>query len=325
MKVMIYASRLALLFVSAVVFCGSALAQGYPTKPIRIIVPFAPGGATDIVARMLAPRLSENLGQSVVVENRGGGGATIGMQAVARAPNDGYTLGVATLTFALNPNLRSNMPYDTEKDFVPVTLIAETPFVMSVHPSVPAKSIKGLIALAKSQPGALNYSSSGIGSASQMALELFKHMTGTNMVHIPYTGGGPALVAVLSGQVSIFTTSIPAGLPHFNAGKLRPLGITSAKRDPILPDVPSIAEAGLTGYQLLEYQGFVVPAGTPRTVVDRLHSAVVKSLAAPDLKERFATSGTHVVGSSPEEFATYIKARINSWGKVIKAAGIRLE
>lgn len=325
MKVMTRCCRLALLLMPFVIPGGPAVAQSYPAKPIRVIVPFAPGGATDIVARMLAPRLSENLGQSVVIENRGGGGTTIGMQIVAKAPPDGYTLGVATLTFALNPSLFAKLPYHTEKDFLAVTLISQTPFVMSVHPSVPAKSVKGLIALAKAKPGDLNFSSSGIGSASQMAVELFKYMTGTDMVHIPYTGGGPALVAVLSGQVSIFTTSIPAGLPHFNAGKLRPLGVTSAKRDPILPDTPSIAEAGLPGYQLLEYQGFVVPAGTPRGVIDRLHRGVVESLAAPDLRERFTTSGTHVVGSNPEEFATHIRAQISTWGKVIQAAGVRLE
>jgi len=318
-------SRLALLLVPLAVFGGPAVAQTYPTKPIRVIVPFAPGGATDIVARMLAPRLSENLGQSVVVENRGGGGTTIGMQLVVKAPPDGYTLGVATLTFALNPSLVAKLPYSTEKDFMPVSLISQTPFVMSLHPSVPAKSVKELIALAKARPGALNFSSSGIGSASQMAVELFKYMTGTDMVHVPYTGGGPALVSVLSGEVSIFTTSIPAGLPHFKAGKLKPLGVTSAKRDPILPNTPSIAEAGLAGYELLEYQGFVVPAGTPRSVIDRLHRGVVESLAAPDLRERFTTTGAHVVGSNPEEFATYIRTQISRWAKVIQATGIRID
>ena len=318
-------SRLALLLVPLAVFGGPAVAQTYPTKPIRVIVPFAPGGATDIVARMLAPRLSENLGQSVVVENRGGGGTTIGMQLVVKAPPDGYTLGVATLTFALNPSLVAKLPYSTEKDFMPVSLISQTPFVMSLHPSVPAKSVKELIVLAKARPGALNFSSSGIGSASQMAVELFKYMTGTDMVHVPYTGGGPALVSVLSGEVSIFTTSIPAGLPHFKAGKLKPLGVTSAKRDPILPNTPSIAEAGLAGYELLEYQGFVVPAGTPRSVIDRLHRGVVESLAAPDLRERFTTTGAHVVGSNPEEFATYIRTQISRWAKVIQATGIRID
>ena len=314
------------LSLAALAICaGLADAQSYPTRPVRVIVPFAPGGSTDIVARLLAPRLSENLGQSVVVENRAGGGTTIGMDHVAKSPPDGHTLGVATLTFALNPSLFAKLPYDTLRDFAPVSLVSIVPFVMAIHPSIPARSVKQFIALAKSQPGALNYSSSGIGSASQMAAELFKYRTGTNMVHIPYTGGGPAMVALLSGQVSLFVISIPGGLPHFKSGKLVALGVTSAKRDPALPDVPSIAESGLPGYELLEYQGIVAPAGTPRTVINRLQQDIVKSLSAPDLKERFTTSGAYVVGSTPEELNDHIRKEIATWAKVIKAAGIKLE
>jgi tripartite-type tricarboxylate transporter receptor subunit TctC len=304
---------------------GFAGAQNYPTRPVRVIVPFAPGGSTDIVARLLAPRLSENLGQSVVVENRAGGGTTIGMDHVAKSAPDGHTLGMATLTFALNPSLFAKLPYNTEKDFAPVSLVSIVPFAMAIHPSVPARSVKEFAALAKAQPGALNYSSSGIGSASQMAAELFKYRTGTNIVHIPYTGGGPAMVALLSGQVSLFVLSIPGGLPHFKSGRLIALGVTSAKRDPTLPDVPSIAEAGLPGYELLEYQGIVAPAGTPRPVIARLQQEIVKSLAAPDLKERFTTSGAYAVGSTPEELAEHVRKEIAAWAKVIKAAGIKLE
>ena len=229
MKVAVQRCRLALLLIALALHAGFAAAQTYPVKPVRLIVPFAPGGSTDIVARLLAPRLSENLGQSVVVENRAGGGTTIGMDHVAKSAPDGYTLGVATLTFALNPSLFSKLPYNTEKDFAPVSLVSIVPFVMAIHPSVPARSVKQLIALAKAKPGALNYSSSGIGSASQMATELFKYMTGTDMVHVPYTGGGPAMVALLSGQVSISFISIPAGLPHFKSGKLVALGVTSSQ------------------------------------------------------------------------------------------------
>ena len=304
---------------------GAAIAQSFPSKPIRIIVPFAPGGSTDIVARMLAPKLSEHLGQSVIVENRGGGSTLIGMDFLAKSAPDGHTLGVATLTFALNPSLFSKLPYNTERDFAPVSLVSIVPFVQAIHPSVPARSVKQLITLAKSKPGSLNFSSSGNGSASQMAVELFKHMTGTDMVHVAYTGGGPALLALLSGQVSIFTMSIPAGLAHFKSGKLVALGVTSAKRDPTLPDVPSIAEAGLAGYELLEYQGIVAPAATPRAVINRLRDDIVKSLNTPDLKERFISSGTTVVGSNPEELADHIKKQIAIWAKVIKAAGIRLD
>ena len=316
-------SALSIIAFALGVDCAGA--QNYPTRPVRVIVPFAPGGSTDIVARMLAPRLSENLGQQVVVDNRGGGATTIGMDMVAKAAPDGYMLGVATLTFALNPSLFSKLPYNTEKDFAPVSLVSIVPFVMAIHPSVPSRSVKQLIALAKAKPGSLNYSSSGNGSASQMATELFKYMTGTDMVHVPYTGGGPALLAVLSGQVSIFFTSIPAGLPHFKTGKLVGLGITSSSRDPTLPDVPTIAESGLPGYELLEYQGIVAPAGTPGAVISRLHQEIVKALASPDLKERFTSSGTYVVGSTPEEFAIHLKKQLTTWAKVIKAAGIRLD
>ncbi|HEV2007738.1 MAG TPA: tripartite tricarboxylate transporter substrate binding protein [Burkholderiales bacterium] len=315
----------ALSFIAFALGVGGAGAQNYPSRPVRVIVPFAPGGSTDIVARMLAPRLSENLGQQVVVDNRGGGATTIGMDMVAKSAPDGYMLGVATLTFALNPSLFSKLPYNTEKDFAPVSLVSIVPFVMAIHPSVPSRSVKQLIALAKAKPGSLNYSSSGNGSASQMATELFKYMTGTDMVHVPYTGGGPALLAVLSGQVSIFFTSIPAGLPHFKTGKLVGLGITSSSRDPTLPDVPTIAESGLPGYELLEYQGIVAPAGTPGAVISRLHQEIVKALASPDLKERFTSSGTYVVGSTPEEFAIHLKKQLTTWAKVIKAAGIRLD
>jgi tripartite-type tricarboxylate transporter receptor subunit TctC len=247
------------------------------------------------------------------------------MDYVAKSAPDGHTLGVATLTFALNPSLFSKLPYNTEKDFAPVSLVSIVPFAFAIHPSVPARSVKQFIALAKAKPGALNYSSSGIGSASQMAAELFKYMTNTDMVHIPYTGGGPAMVALLSGQVSLFVLSIPGGLPHFKSGKLIALGVTSSKRDPTLPDVPTIAESGLPGYELLEYQGIVAPAATPRPVITRLQQEIVKSLAAPDLKERFITSGAYVVGSTPEELANHVKKEIATWGKVIKAADIRLE
>jgi tripartite-type tricarboxylate transporter receptor subunit TctC len=325
MNATLHRPLLALSFIAFSLGVGCAAAQNYPTRPVRVIVPFAPGGSTDIVARMLAPRLSENLGQQVVVDNRGGGATTIGMDMVAKAAPDGYMLGVATLTFALNPSLFSKLPYNTEKDFAPVSLVSIVPFVMAIHPSVPPRSVKQLIALAKAKPGSLNYSSSGNGSASQMATELFKYMTGTDMVHVPYTGGGPALLAVLSGQVSISFISIPAGLPHFKSGKLVGLGITSSSRDPTLPDLPTIAEAGLPGYELLEYQGIVAPAGTPSAVISRLHQEIVKALASPDLKERFTSSGTYVVGSTPEEFANHLKKQLATWAKVIKAAGIRLD
>lgn len=317
-------SRAAVFAASLGLGVAPGIAQTYPTKPVRVIVPFAPGGSTDIVARLLAPQLSANLGQSVVVDNRGGGGATIGMDLVAKAPPDGHTVGIATLTFALNPSLFAKLPYHSERDFVPVSLVSVMPFVMMIHPSVPARSVKELIALAKSRPGALNFSSSGVGSASQMAVELFKYMTNTDMVHIGYTGGGPALMALLSGQVSIFTGSMLAGLSHFKSGRLIPLGLTGTKRDPAIPDVPTIAESGLPGFELQEYQGFVVPAGTPPAAVQRLNAEVVKALANPELRERFTSQGAQIVGSTPEQLTDHIRKQTALWAKVIKSAGIKL-
>jgi tripartite-type tricarboxylate transporter receptor subunit TctC len=301
-------------------------AQTYPTRTIRVIVPFAPGGATDAVLRMLAPRLGENLGQQVVVDNRPGGASTIGMDLVAKSAPDGYTLGVANLSFSINPTLfGAKLPYNTEKDFALVSLVTIVPLVVSVHPSVPARSIRELIALAKAKPGSLNYSSSGNASATQMATELFRYMAGINIVHVPYNGGGPALISVLSGQVSIYAGSIPALLPHFKSGKLIGLGITTAKRDSAIPDIPTIAEAALPGYESREWQGIVVPAATPPAIVSRLHQELVKSLAAPELRERFASVGAYAVGSTPEEFAAHLKQEIATMGRVIKEAGIRIE
>ena len=322
------APRRSILFplcVLCVVFGTHSQAQTYPTRAVRVIVPFAPGGATDAVMRMIAPRLSENLGQQVVVENRPGGAATIGMDVVAKSPPDGYTLGVANLTFSINPILLKKMPFDSEKDIALVSHISVLPFLVSVHPSVPARSIKELIALARARPGALNYSSSGQASATQMATELFKYLTKTDMVHIPFTGGGPALVAVLSGEVSVYWGTIPPLLAHMKSGRLRVLGVTTLQRDPAIPEVPTVAEAGVPGYQAAEWGGIVARAGTPAAIVTRLNQEIVKSLKAPDLAQRFAAVGAQAVGSTPEEFAGHIKRERETWAKVIAAAGIRIE
>ncbi len=313
------------LLSASFVYAGPAPAQTYPARPIRAIVPFSPGGATDAVMRMMAPRLSENIGQQVVVENRPGGAATIGMDVVAKSAPDGYTLGVANLTFSINPILLKKMPYDSDKDLTLVSHITIVPFILAVHPSVPARSVKELIALAKKRPGELNYSSSGQASATQMATELFKLLTGTDMVHVPFTGGGPALVAALSGEVSVYFGSIPALMPHTKSGRLRALGVTTLQRDPSVSDLPTIAEAGVPGYQAAEWQGIVVRSGTPRAVVGRLNQEIVKTLKAPDLKERFAAVGAQALGSTPEEFAGHIRKERATWSKVIKAAGIRIE
>jgi len=325
MKTMPRRSILFLLCALCVVYDTHSQAQTYPTRPIRVIVPFAPGGATDAIMRMIAPRLSENLGQQVFVENRPGGAATIGMDVVAKSPPDGYTLGVANLTFSINPILLKKMPFDSEKDIALVSHISVLPFLVGVHPSVPARSIKELIALARARPGVLNYSSSGQASATQMATELFKYLTKTDMVHIPFQGGGPALIAVLSGEVSVYWGTIPPLLAHMQSGRLRVLGITTLNRDPAVPEVPTVAEAGVPGYQAAEWGGIVVRAGTPAAIIARLNQEIVKSLKSPDLAQRFAAVGAQAVGSTPEGFAEHIRRERETWAKVIAAAGIKIE
>ncbi len=311
------------LFAAAI--STGAGAQTYPGKPIRIVVPFAVGGSTDVVFRILAPRLSGSLGQQVVVDNRPGGVATIGMDMVAKSAPDGYTLGVANLSFGANPFMLAKMPFDTEKDLAPVSLVTLVPMVLSVHPSVPARSVRELIALAKAKPGSLNYGSAGNASANHLATELFTYMTGAKMVHVPYKGGGPAVVSIVGGETAILFATIPSAIQHFKSGRLIGLGVSSAKRDPTLPDIPTVAEAGVPGYEVQEWQGVVVPAGTPAAVIGRLQQEIVKALANPETKERVASVGAHAVGSTPDELATFIKKELATWSKVIKTAGIRID
>ena len=312
------------LLLASVAFGGTpALAQDYPTRPIRVIVPFSAGGATTATMRLVEPGMSQVLGQSVVIDNRPGGSATIGTSVVARAAPDGYTVGVANTSFATNPLLFAKLPYDTDKDFQPVSLIGITPFVMSVHPSVPARSVKELIALARAKPDAIAFSSSGVGSSSRLATEYFMHLTKTRMLHVPFQGGGPALTAVLSGECALFFTSIPPALGYFKSGRVRPLGITSAKRDPSLPEVPTIAET-VPGFEHAEWTGLVVPAGTPPAIIAKLQQAVARTVSDPALKQRFAALGAWPSGSTTAEFAAFIQAERKKWAPVIKAANIRL-
>jgi tripartite-type tricarboxylate transporter receptor subunit TctC len=318
--------RLVGSFICGVALCsGIASAQNYPVRPIRIIIPYAVGGSTDVVFRILSPKLTEYFGQQVVVDNRPGGAATIGMDMAAKAPPDGYTLGVANIAFGANPFLMSKMPYDSEKDFAPVTLVTKVTMVLTVHPSVPARSVKQFIALAKAKPGSLNYASAGNASANHLATELFDYMTGIKMVHVPYKGGGPAVVAILGGETSALFATIPSAYPHFRSGKLIPLGVTSGKRNAALPDVPSLAEAGVAGYETFEWQGLMAPAGTPRPVIDRLQHEFTKALLLPEMKEKLAGIGADPVGSTPEELAAYIKREFATWSKVIKEANIHIE
>ena len=307
------------------VYAGPLSAQNYPVKPIRIIVPYSPGGSTDVVMRILAPRMMENLGQQVVVENRPGGSSTIGLDVAAKSAPDGYTLGVPNLTFGANPSLIKKMPFDTEKDLVPVSLVSIVTLVLTVHPSIPARSVKELIALAKSKPGSLNYASAGNASANHLATERFNYMTGTKMVHIPFKGGGPAVISIVSGETAILMATIPSSIQHFETGRLRPLGVTSLQRNAALPKIPSINEAGVAGYEAIEWNGIVVPAGTPQVIITRLNQAIVKSLSIPEVKRRILDLGADPVGNSPEEFAAFIKKEIATWTKVIKEVGITVE
>ena len=304
---------------------GITAAQNYPTRTIRIIVPYSPGGSTDVVFRLLAPRLSEDLGQSVVVENRPGGSSTIGLDLAAKSPPDGHTWGTPNITFGANPSLMKKMPFDSEKDLVPVSQVTVVTMVLSLHPSVPAKSVKQLIALAKAHPGELNFGSAGNASANHLATAKFMHMSGTNLTHIPYQGGGPAVISLVSGETSMLFATIPSAIQHIQSGRLRGLAVSRAQRNPALPDVPTVAEAGVPGYEAIEWNGVMVPAGTPPAVVRRIHQALSKVLAAPAIKERIVAVGAEVVGSSPEEFTAFIKSEFSSWARVIKETGITVQ
>jgi tripartite-type tricarboxylate transporter receptor subunit TctC len=313
-----YRALLPVLFL----YAAPAAAQNYPVKPIRIIVPYAAGGGTDVVYRILAPRLTETLGQQVVVENRPGGASTIGLDFAAKSPPDGYTLGVGNIAYGANPSLIKKMPFDSEKDLLPVSLVSTLTLVLAVHPSVPARSVKQLIALAKAKPGTLNYGSAGNASGNHLAAERFSYMTGTKMAHIPYKGGSPAVISIVGGETAILFASIPTAIQHFPTGKLIPLGVTSLKRNAALPDVPTIAEAGVPGFEAIEWNGVFVPAGTPQAIISRVNQVLVKALTIPDVKERILNLGADPVGSTPEEFAAFIKKEIVTWSKVIKEAGI---
>ncbi len=305
--------------------CAAASAQTFPTRTVRAIVPYAPGGSTDVVMRILAPRMSELLGQQVVVENRPGGSSTIGLDIAAKAPPDGHTIGIANLTFGANPSLIKKMPFDSEKDLLPVSLMSIVTLVLSVHPSVPAKSVKEFIALAKSQPGALNYASAGNVSANHLATERFSSMTGIKMTHVPYKGGGPAVIALLSGETALLFATIPSSIQHFSTGKLRALGVTSLKRSVALPDIPSIAESAVPGFEANEWNGALVPAGTPRAVIDRLYQSIAKSAAIPEVRDRIIQLGAEPVANTPDEFGAFIKREMGVWAKIIREVGIKVE
>lgn len=304
---------------------GAAQVQ-YPTKPIRLIVPFPPGGTTDVVARVIAQKLTENWSQQVVVDNRPGAGGIIGTELAAKAPADGYTLLLGSITtHAVNPSLYKKLPFDPLRDFAPVSLAVSTPQVLVVHPSVAAKSVKELIALAKAKPGQLNYASAGTGTSPHLTFELFKSMAGVDLVHVPYKGTGPAITDLIGGQVQTMITGVVALYPHIKAGKLRALGATSAKRVAALPDVPTIAESGVPGFDVASWFGVFAPAGTPKPIVARLNAEIVKILAVPELRRKLAGQGADPATNTPEQFAAYVKSELARWSKVVKDTGARAD
>jgi tripartite-type tricarboxylate transporter receptor subunit TctC len=309
----------------ALCFAAGALAQAYPAKPIRLVVTFAAGGGTDLAARTVVPKLSEALGQPIVVENRAGANGALGADAVAKSPPDGYTLVVgAAGTMVVAPHL-SKLPFDPVKDFVPVSLLATSPFVVTVHPSVKSESIRELIALAKAQPGKLSFGTSGTGGAPQLSTELFKSMAGVDMLHVPYKGLGPAITDLLGGQIQVIFADIGLVVSHLKAGKLRGLAVTSASRSAALPDLPTVAEAGVPGYAAGTWYGIFAPAGTPPAIVSKLSEEIRKALAQPEVRANYLAQGVDAAGNTPEQFAAFMRDESAKWGKVVRDAAIKLD
>ncbi len=318
--------RIALLIAGLFAATAFVHAQNYPSRPLRMIVPTAPGGGTDFTGRLVAAKLSETLGQQVVVENRGGGGGSVGADNAAKSTPDGYTLLLGSIaTHAVNPALYKKLPYDHLKDFAPVSLIGTVPNAMVVHPSVPVKSMQEFITYAKANPGKINYGSSGVGSPPHLSMELLRSMTGINLVHVPYKGAGPALADLLGGQVQAMCTSL-AGLINFiKSGRVRALGVTTAKRNPQLPDVPTIVESGVPGYEVTIWYGVFAPVATPKAIVQKLNAEMIKALTSPEMKERMALQGMDPAPSTPAELAAFVKAETVKWAKAAKDSGATAE
>ena len=313
------------LLVALALASATVSAQNYPTRTVRIVVPYAPGGNTDFTARVIAGKLTEIFGQQVVVENRAGGATNIGSDLVAKAAPDGYTILMGGASNAINMSLYQKLPYDTLRDFAPVSLCVKGANVLAVHPSVPVKNIKELIALAKTTPGKLNYASSGLGSSNQMAGELFKMMAGVNIVHVPYKGNAPALTDTIGGQVEMIFSGVPLLVPHIQGGRIRAIGIGSLKRFPALPQVPTIDEAGLKGYEATTWFGMLAPIKTPKEIVARLNVEVGKILASAEVSEKFINEGVEPMGGSTDFFTAFIRDEIAKYAKVVKAANLKGE
>jgi tripartite-type tricarboxylate transporter receptor subunit TctC len=301
-------------------------AEDYPRHSIRLIIPYPPGGAGDIVGRLISPKLSEAMGQQFVIDNRGGGGQIIATEMTAKAPPDGYTLFLSSATHGINPGLRhGKLPYDTVKDFASITLVAESPLVFVAHPSLGVSNIKELVAAAKARPGRINYATSGPGTGGHLSVELLKFQAGIDLVHVPYKGAAPALLDVVAGQVQVMCTSPLAAMPHVKAGKLRALGMTSAKRSRAAPDLPTVAEQGFPGFESSLWYALLAPAATPQPIIKRLNAETVRILKLPDIAEQLASQGADPIGNSPQELSRFIKAEIDRWTKVINAAKIQVE
>lgn len=310
----------------AATLVNHALAQEYPAKPVRLIIPFAPGGANDILGRLVASRLSVSLGQQVVADNRPGAGGSIGADIAAKSPSDGYTIVIGHIgTLAVNPTLYRKLPYNPVTDFQPISLIAKVANIMVVHPSLPAKSVKELIALAKAKPGMLVYGSGGSGGAGHLATEYFKLMAKIDIVHVPYKGTGPAIVDLLAGQTQLVFAGVPGIIAHTRAGKLRPLGVSTSQRLRVLPEVPTISEAGVPGYEATQWYGVLAPAGTPKAVIDKLNKELVTWVQTKEMTDRLGAMGSEPASSTPDGFMALIKSEIRRWAPVIRRAGIRAD
>jgi tripartite-type tricarboxylate transporter receptor subunit TctC len=316
-------TRTAIVLLTMFAALSCAQAQTYPNRAIRLVVPSSPGGGSDITGRIVAQKLSEQLGQQVVVDNRAGAGTIIGNEAVAKAAPDGYTLLMGLSTLAINPSMYAKLPYDALRDFAPVSLAVLSPNILTVHPSVPVKNVKEFIALAKARPGTVTFGSAGLGTSPHLSGELLKVLAKIDIVHVPFKGSGLSVISQLGGEIAANFPSVPTAIPYIRAGRLRGLGVTTAKRTQALPDVPSIAEAGVRGYEATQWFGVLAPAGTPRPIIDRLNQEMVKLVRSAEVRERLIADGTDPVGSTPEEFAAYIKSETDKWAKVIKAAGIK--
>jgi tripartite-type tricarboxylate transporter receptor subunit TctC len=313
------------LAIGMMLVCVDCVAQTFPARAIRVIVPFAPGGGTDILIRTVSPKLSEALGQQLVIDNRAGGGSTIGSELAAKAPPDGYTLLMVDTSFTTNPSLYSKLPYDSARDFAPVSLMAAAPVILIVHPSVPVKTVKEFVALAKSKPGQLNFASGGPGSSTHLGGELLKLVAGIDLVHIPYKGTGPAVADVLGGQVVMMFAGISSVKQYVAVGRLRAIAVTGQKRSPAMPEVPTFIESGLRGVDSGTYWGCLAPAATPKDIVNKLSTTIANVLKMGDIEKRLSDLGFDAIGGTPDQFATIIRSETEKWARVIKSAHVKLD